>query len=112
MVLANYFFSALVWLMKTEMLEVGEMQSVSLKSPTGLHEELRRRILNLYEVPNDGMPGFMTTHSSSGEPCSCTSTVMAIATFDCRKPIRGGFLRKAKRARTDGLRKPDTSRSL
>src|SRR6266550_1624503 len=37
-----------------------------------------------------------------GESCSCISTVMAIATFDWRKPIRNEFWLKAKRVRIVG----------
>src|SRR5207253_4428601 len=36
------------------------------------------------------------------ERCSCTSTLMAIATFDWRKPIRNEFWLKAKRVRIVG----------
>src|SRR6266853_2840330 len=38
----------------------------------------------------------------SEEKCSCISTVMAIATFDWRNPIKSEFWPKAKRVRIAG----------
>ena len=75
-----------------------------------LHQELRRRILNLSGVTERQNAGIHEDAFFVGRTMFMHIHAAVTATFDYRKAIRSGFLRKGKHARTVGRLKQDTSR--
>jgi hypothetical protein len=53
-----------------------------MKSREELHQELRQRVLGLSGVTERQNAGIHEDAFFVGEPCSCTSMAMGIATFD------------------------------